>query len=72
MSERVDEAVYAMDDFELVKVLGEVLKNPDYQESEYTGMYRNIIKKYLEWGNLTSGQRNAAQTHLKYNSRLWF
>lgn len=57
-----------MSDPELLTLLCGVLKDERYQTNDYTDMMENISKK----SGLTPNQRRAVETHLSFNSELWF
>lgn len=57
-----------MQDSEVLTLLCGVLKDERYEANDYTDMMENISKK----SGLTPNQRRAVETHLSYNSQLWF
>lgn len=64
----IRQALEEMPDPELLTLLCGVLKDDRYEKNAYTDMMENISKR----SGLTPNQRRAVETHLNYNSQLWF
>ena len=68
----IEQTINDFTDKEAVALVKDVLSNPDYKRNNFTDTTKDIMDKFVMYGEISRKQRRMLDIHLSVNSKLWW